>query len=87
MSIQPRSRTTCACHRVSSTNRTKHAQTKTKGDDWPLCLTVVESLSLRTTSDLCYGAAQGKKSYRAALTGLVYRICTATIITCNLVEM
>lgn len=87
MSIQRHSRTLCSCHRDVLTDRTTRAQTKTKGDDWPLYLTVIESLSLRTTLDLCYGAAQDKKSYRAALTDLIYRTCTETIITCNLVEM
>lgn len=75
MHIQQHSRT-CSYHDVSI-DRMKRAQTKTKGDDEPLCSTVVEFLSLHTMSELYCGATQDWKSYREALLDLLYRKYTA----------
>lgn len=75
MQIQQHSRT-CLYH-DASINRMKRAQTKTKGDDEPLYSTVVEFLSLHTTSEWYYGATRDKKSYRVALIDLLYRKYTA----------
>lgn len=46
---------------------------KIKGDDVPLCSTVIVFLSLRTTLDWCCDVERDTKFYRVTLIGLVYR--------------
>lgn len=77
MHIQQHSRTMYLYHDVSI-DRMKRAQMKTKGDDEPLYLTVVEFLSLHTTLDLYCGATRDKRFYQVTSYDLVYHRCTAT---------